>query len=203
MENGNRPNSPNLVALTVGDASDAELVQQAKRCIADFGPLYLRYRDRVYRYCACRLDAGAEAEDATSAVFVKALAGLRNFDDGGTSFRPWLFRIAHNEVTDRHKRRAVRPETSLTTAMDFPDPTSSPEAEAETADALNRLRILLRTLSPRERGVLELRLSDLSTEEIAAVLGISVGSVWTAQSRALAHVRDAMGIASGSATTHV
>jgi RNA polymerase sigma factor (sigma-70 family) len=87
--------------------------------------------------------------------------------------------------------------------MDFPDPTSSPEAEAETADALNRLRILLRTLSPRERGVLELRLSDLSTEEIAAVLGISVGSVWTAQSRALAHVRDAMGIASGSATTHV
>ena len=203
MENGKRPKSPILVASTVGDASDAEMVQQAKRCTADFGPLYIRYRDRVYRYCAYRLGAGAEAEDATSAIFVKTLAGLRTFDDDGASFRPWLFRIAHNEVTDRHKRRALRPETTLTGAMDFPDPSSSPEAAAETADGVNRLRILLQTLSPRERGVLELRLADLSTEEIAAVLGISVGSVWTAQSRALSHLRDAMGTASGSAITHV
>ena len=46
--------------------------------------------------------------------------------------------------------------------------------------------------------MLELRLADLTTAEIAAVLGMTEGSVWTAQSRGLAKVRDAMGVRTGS-----
>jgi RNA polymerase sigma-70 factor (ECF subfamily) len=171
---------------------DAALVRLAHRRPAAFEPLYLRYRDRVLAYCAYRLTDPAEAEDAASAVFLKALHGLSGFRDRDGSFRTWLFRIAHNEVADRHRRCARRPETSLDLAAGLTDPGASPEEEAIAADAASRLRALLGTLPPREREVLELRLADLSTAEIAAVLSVREQSVWTAQSRGLARVRDAL-----------
>ena len=80
----------------------------------------------------------------------------------------------------------------LAAADDLVDPVPSPEEAAMTSETLGRLRTLLGALPPRERAVLELRLADLTTTEIAAVLGITEGSVWTAQSRGLAKVRDAI-----------
>jgi len=171
---------------------DAELVRQAHRRPAAFEPLYLRYRDRVLSYCAFRLTDTAEAEDAASAVFLKALHALPDFRDRDGSFRSWLFRIAHNEVADRYRQRARRPEASLDLVAGMTDPTASPEEAAIAADAASRLRALLGTLPRREREVLELRLADLSTAEIAAVLGVREQSIWTAQSRALARIRDAL-----------
>ena len=180
------------------EVGDAELVRRAQRHAAAFGPLYLRYRDRVLKYCLYRLGDLPEAEDAASTVFVNALRGITNVHDDDTAFRPWLFRIAHNEVVDRYKRRALRPEIALAAADDLVAPEPSPEEAAITVEALGRLRTLLGGLSPRERAVLELRLADLTTGEIAAALGITEGSVWTAQSRGLAKVRVAMGVRTGS-----
>ena len=185
-----------ITSSTTDQMSDGELVRRAQRHASEFGPLYLRYRDRVLRYCLYRLGDLAEAEDATSTVFVNALRGISAVHDD-TSFRPWLFRIAHNEVADRHKRRARRAETGLAAAGDLADPGPSPEEAAVAAEAVGRLRILLGGLPPRERAVLELRLADLTTAEIAAVLGTTEGSVWTAQSRGLAKVRDALGVRVG------
>ena len=193
MRTGRQPTPTTIAPWPDPESGDAELVRRARRHAADFGPLYLRYRDRVLRYCLYRLGDLAEAEDAASAVFVKALRGLGGVRDADASFRPWLFRIAHNEVVDRHKRRALRPETTLAAADGLADPGPSPDEAAATAEAVGRLRALLGGLPPRERAVLELRLADLTTAEIAAVLGVAEGSVWTAQSRALAKVRDAMG----------
>jgi RNA polymerase sigma-70 factor (ECF subfamily) len=174
------------------ETDDADLVRQAYRQPAAFEPLYLRYRDRVFAYCAYRLTDTAEAEDAASAVFLKALHALPDFRDREGSFRTWLFRIAHNEVADRYRRRTRRPEASLDLVAGLIDPAASPEEVALAADAASRLRALLGTLPPREREVLELRLAGLSTTEIASVLGIREQSVWTAQSRALARMRDAL-----------
>ncbi len=180
-----------------GAVGDGELVRQTRQHAAAFGPLYLRYRDRVLRYCLYRLGDLDEAEDAASAVFVNALRGITSVHDDDASFRPWLFRIAHNEVVDRYKRRSLRPETALAAADDLVDPGPSPEEAAMTLEDLGRLRTLLGGLPPREQAVLELRLADLTTAEIAAVLGMTEGSVWTAQSRGLAKVRDAMGARTG------
>lgn len=178
------------------ETDDAGLVRQAHRQPAAFEPLYLRYRDRVFAYCAYRLTDTAEAEDAASAVFLKALHALPDFRDRdgepSGSFRTWLFRIAHNEVADRYRRRTRHPEASLDLVTGLIDPAASPEEVALAVDAASRLRALLGTLPPREREVLELRLADLSTTEIASVLGIREQSVWTAQSRALARMRDAL-----------
>jgi RNA polymerase sigma-70 factor, ECF subfamily len=200
MRTDRQPTVTIVAPVPADEAADAELVRRAQQHANAFGPLYLRYRDRVLRYCVYRLGDLAEAEDATSAVFVNALRGIMSVQDE-MAFRPWLFRIAHNEVVDRYKRRALRPHTALAAADALVDPGPSPEEVAMTSEAVARLRILLSGLPPRERAVLELRLADLTTAEIAAVLGISEGSVWTAQSRGLAKVRDAMsgGIVSVSA----
>jgi len=182
---------PNASPVT-GNPGDAELVRQAQRHPEAFAPLYLAYRDPILNYCSYRLHDTAEAEDAASATFVKALHALPAFRDDGNSFRSWMFRIAHNEVADRLKRFARHPESPLTLAEILADPAPSPEEAAVTSDAMGRLRALLAILPPRERGVLELRLADLSSQEIAAVMKISEQSVWTAQSRALQRMRTAL-----------
>ena len=174
-------------------ASDAALVCLARVSPRAFEPLYLRYRDRVLAYCYRHLGTHAEAEDAASAVFVAALRGLAGFRDRDDSFRAWLFRIAHNEVAMRHRHRSRHPVAPLDAAAQAADPAASPEEGAVLADDQRRLAALLAGLPPRERAVLELRVADLTTAEIARVLGIGEPTVRTAQSRAIARLRAAMG----------
>jgi hypothetical protein len=70
-----------------------------------FVALFHRYFDPIYRYCYRRLPTVEDAEDATSLIFAKALAELRQRHEG--SLRPWLVAIAHNVVADYF--RAWRP----------------------------------------------------------------------------------------------
>jgi RNA polymerase sigma-70 factor (ECF subfamily) len=173
-------------------ASDAALVDAAQRAPASFEPLYLRYRERVLAYCYRRLGDRDEAEDAASAVFVAAVRGLRAFRDRDDSFRAWLFGIARNEVAMRHRHRYRHPVRPLASAEHIPDSARSPEEQAVLADGQRRLAALLSGLPSRERDVLELRIADLGTAEIARVLGISEQNVRTAQSRAVARLREAL-----------
>jgi RNA polymerase sigma-70 factor (ECF subfamily) len=167
-------------------------VLAAQRSARAFEPLYLRYRDRVINYCYYRLGDREEAEDAASAVFVKALDHLAAFRDQDDSFRSWLFRLAHNEVVDRHRRRTRHPERSLAGAVELTDAGRTPEELAVEADGRQRMLALLTELPPRERAVLELRTADLATAEIAGILGISEQNVRTAQCRAISRLRDLM-----------
>jgi RNA polymerase sigma-70 factor (ECF subfamily) len=182
---------------SIGEAaleSDAALVRLAQSSPAAFEPLYLLYRDRVIGYCYRRLGDRDDAEDAASAVFVAALRGLSGFRDRGRddSFRAWLFRIAHNEVAMRHRSRSRHPERALADAGEVADPSVSPEDHAVRADGQRRLAGLMAILPPREREAIELRLADLTTREIAQILGASEQSVRAAQARAVAKLRAAM-----------
>ena len=180
--------------------ADAELVRLAQATPRAFAALYLRYRDPVLNYCYYRLGDRAEAEDATSTIFVKALDHLPSFSERGDSFRTWLFRIAHNEIADRYRRQARHPEVPLLPEMGLRDAASLPEEAAITADRRRRILHLLAHLPPRERSVVELRAAELSTREIAEVLQISEQSVRTAQCRAVSRLRGLLaGVASWEA----
>ena len=170
-------------------ASDADL---AARAIADreaFAALYLRYVEPVYRYCYHRLGDWASAEDATSQIFTRALAGLPHYRERG-SFRSWLFAIAHNVVTDlarRSRRTGVNYSPPL--PIDLVDPAPSPDDDVAAALTADRLDAALASLPAAQRRVLELRLSGLSSPEVAGVLGRSPTAVRSLQFRAVERLR--------------
>lgn len=180
-------------------ASDAELAARAITDREAFAALYLRYVEAVYRYCYHRLGDQASAEDATSLVFTRALAGLSHYRERG-SFRSWLFAIAHNVVTDLARRsRRAGVHLAVPVPDDFVDPAPSPDELATATLAADRLEIALAALPSDQRRVLELRLSGLSSPEVARVLGRSPTAVRSLQFRAVERLRrllaeDAAGI---------
>ena len=80
-------------------------IARAKRNPTAFGPLYERYVDAVYTYCARRVDDPEHAADLTATIFTRALAALPRYREDGGSFRSWLFSIAHNAVIDSYRTR--------------------------------------------------------------------------------------------------
>lgn len=174
---------------------DTVLVARAKADPASFALLYRRYVTAVYRYCYHRLGSAEAAEDATSDVFLKALAGLRRHRDD-QSFRSWLFAIAHNVVTDSY--RARRPSEPLDPAAEIVDGAPTPEDLALEAEGDRAVRTLLTQLAPDQARVLELRLAGLTGPEVARALGRSHAAVKIAQVRGYARLRKLLGAASRS-----
>lgn len=166
---------------------DAHLVSAARADPRAFAPLYCRYVDPVYRYCFRRLGDREAAADATSQVFTKALAGLSGYREGASSFRSWLFAIAHNVVVDA--ARAHRPTSPLEEADSVRTNVPSPEDEVLTHETESLIRQLLSQLSPEQRQIMELRLAGLTGPEIAIAVGRSLGAVKIAQVRAFARMR--------------
>jgi RNA polymerase sigma-70 factor (ECF subfamily) len=172
------------------DELDRAIVARARADPRAFAPLYDRYLDAVYRYCYRRLGNREAAEDATSAIFARALAALPNYRDG--SFRAWLFVIAHNIVIDTHRRR--RPEQPLADTFEPVDREPTPEEAALASDARQSVRALLEVLPVDQRRVLELRLAGLTGAEIARVLNRSVAAVKMLQLRAMTRLRGELGV---------
>ena len=128
---------------------DARVVRLAKSDPRAFAPLYARYFDPVYRYCYRRLGHPEVAADATAQVFTKALAALPGYRADATSFRSWLFAIAHNVITD--DLRARRPVAPMTTAAHLVAPGPSPEEVVLTDETGGLVQALLGSLPAGQR----------------------------------------------------
>ena len=170
--------------------SDAALVAQAQHDRHAFGLLYDRYVELIFRYCLVRLRDHEDAEDATSLVFARALAALPTHR--GSSFRSWLFSIAHNVVVDA--QRGSSPDLPLGMLEMLPATGPSLEEQAVTEEQHRVVVQLLASLPDDQRHVVELRLAGLTGPEVAVALGRSHDSVRTTQRRALSRLRTVLGI---------
>ena len=167
------------------EVDDAELVAAARADPRAFASLYERHVGPIYRYCQVRLDSREAAEDATSEVFLRALAALGGYRDG--HFVAWLFRIARNVTVDVARRQ--RPTAPLAALDDPPDRGPTPEGVALAREQATELRAALATLSDEQRAAVELRLAGWSGEQIGAVLGRSPDAVKMLRSRAIGRLR--------------
>jgi len=86
------------------ETGDAALVEAARLNPEDFGCLYDRYVQRVYRYALARCTSHADAEDITAQTFYRSLERLESYEWRGVPFVAWLYRIAHNLIVDRARR---------------------------------------------------------------------------------------------------
>ena len=189
---------------------DRSLVEAALRDPAQFDALYRKYLAQVYAYALYELADHHAAEDATERTFLRALAALPRFreqarpEDGpeASTFRVWLLRIARNVVANERRSRRRRPAASLDVALGaglaISDGTDL-EADAVTRDEAAEALRALRTLPDDRRRALVLRFVDeLSTAEIAGVLGRSEGAVRVLIHRALGSVARELGRDRGS-----
>ena len=82
------------------------LVERARTDRAAFAALYRRHVDAVYAMAYRRCGSKDVAEEATSATFERALTSLARFEWRDAGVRPWLLRIASNEVAEVYRKRA-------------------------------------------------------------------------------------------------
>jgi RNA polymerase sigma-70 factor (ECF subfamily) len=159
------------------------------------GLLMERHQRRVYRIALSYLRDPDDALDAVQETFVKAFLGAPRWD-GSADAGPWLSRIAVNHAIDRY-RRAKRRRASFTPleegdhderqAAEEP----SPERRAVSRDLGRRIEAALRGLPEKQRAVFVLRHYDeMSLEEIAAQLGLRLGTVKSSLHRAILGLRD-------------
>ena len=160
------------------DDPDLPAVLAAQADGAAFATLYRRYLDRVYGYAFYQLGDHHDAEDVTERIFLAALRALPGFRDQGSTFRAWLFRIAHNTIANAHRSRARRRTEPLPDDFQRAAPNADPAGQVALADELREIRRVVAEMPDDRRQVILLRfVDDLSTAEIAEVLDRSPGAV--------------------------
>jgi RNA polymerase sigma-70 factor, ECF subfamily len=171
---------------------DRLLIEAAQKDPNRFAELYELNFARVYAYVARRVGDRDAAQDLTSDVFHKALAGIRSFEWRGIPFAAWLLRIAANMIADRSKR----PVREITGIDDPPEPGTQPNLEE--IDRHARLFRLVEQLPADQRRVIGMRFAEeKSIREIGKELGRSEGAVKQLQFRALQNLRTRMEGANG------
>ena len=157
--------------------------------IQDSGPFEARYlafletisalRPSLHRYCARMTGSVMDGEDVVQETLFEAYRKLDKFDES-RPLKPWLFRIAHNRCIDFLRRRGVRDEADAAAAI--PEAVEPSDPIIGTGKAVEHLVL---TLPPKERACVLLKdVFDYSLEEIAELVGSTVGGVKAALNRA-------------------
>lgn len=139
-----------------------------------------------------------ESDDLAGEVFLQVARDLHRFDGEESSFRSWVFVIAHRRMIDW--RRAAMRRPILTEAVRYqPTPGGNVEEEALEDLGLTNVEAILSDLTGDQREVLALRvIADLSLEGTAKSMGKTIGAVKALQRRALLAVK--VGIEEGRVT---
>jgi RNA polymerase sigma-70 factor (ECF subfamily) len=170
--------------VTLGPAFDGVL--DAARTGADWAWTEI-YRDLAPPILGYFRSHGApEPEDMTSEVFVSMVRNLVNFQGSEEQFRSWVFVIVHRRLLDARRHLIRHPVSPMETeALERQAPTDA-ETEALNRVATEDVQRTFARLSDDQRDVLTLRVvGDLPLEEVARVLGKSLGAVKSLQHRGL------------------
>jgi len=188
---------PEFTGDFLADDPDFEIVERVRNGETDaFGELVRKHGRRVYRSLLGILGKPEETEDALQDAFLKAFQHLPNFE-GRSRFSTWLVRIAINTGLQRlrsqkevdsldEENEEFRPR-NIQSWMDTPE-------ECYSREELRRLvEKEVMKLPVKYRVALVLRdLEELSTEEAAAALGLSIPGVKARILRGRLMLREAM-----------
>ncbi len=148
--------------------------------------LIQRYQQPVYNLVCRLLNDPSDACDIVQEVFLKVFRNIGSFR-GNSSLKTWIYRIAVNEAYNhrrwfsRHQRQeiALGAEEGLPSYEDsLADPGRTPFDQAADHETRALVEAALEKLNAKFRAAVVLRdIEDLSYEEIATVLDVSLGTV--------------------------
>ena len=154
--------------------------------VAAFDALVVKYRERVYAVVYNMTSNREDASDLTQDAFIKAFQSINRFQ-GQSSFFTWLYRIAVNSTLSHLRKAKLRSffsfekihEDDKTTEL-LAQLTDKKGADREVfvKELQEKLNEAMQKLSIKHRTVVTLfEIDGLSHEEIAEVVGCSVGTV--------------------------
>jgi RNA polymerase sigma factor (sigma-70 family) len=168
---------------------ERELVERAKQDPRQFGALYDRHFQQIYRFVYSRVREQSAAEDVTSEIFIKALKAMPRYQDTGRPFAAWLYQIAVNAIADRY--RTLRPAHSLDDFHDLSVAGPALEDLAAHRDELRRIWTLVEQLPAQQKTALVLKFQeDMKIEDIAVAMGKSAGAVKLLIHRGVSRLRE-------------
>jgi RNA polymerase sigma-70 factor (ECF subfamily) len=173
---------------------------------AAFDEMVSRYWDRIYSMVNQLLRNTQDAEEVTQDAFIRAHRGLANFR-GESAFSTWLYQIATNLARNRYwywwrrKRdqtisfdQPVGADNETTLAEIIPAELETPDDITVTQEFVDKIAEGMAKLSAKHREILTLRnIKNLSYEEIATILNLSVGTVKSRIARARESLRAKLG----------
>jgi len=159
-----------VMAKTVEQTENDDLVSRGRTEADALGQLYEMYYERVLRFCVHRLFSREVAEDVTSTVFLAVARGIRSFKgQSEQDFRNWLYTIAVNQTnayirkTSRRKRLLAEAAGSMKAANSNTDDSTEPNWPTLYAAILK--------LKPEHQTIVTLRFFEkLKFEQIAQII---------------------------------
>lgn len=155
--------------------------------------IYDTFSPEIFRYAYRLTGSNDQAEECLSETFTRLLQALYHGQGPKDHLRAYLYRTAHNWITDQYRRQAP-PGESL-------EDDNLPDGELPTALAVEgkleqeRVRAALRLLTPEQRQVIVMRfIEEWSNDEVAKVLGKPVGAVKALQHRGLGTLRKLLAV---------
>jgi RNA polymerase sigma-70 factor (ECF subfamily) len=180
--------NPDRTAESAVEADDLRLVESLREASdRAYEELLTRFQQPVYTLALRLLNDQAEACDVVQEVFLKVFRNIGSFR-GQSTLKTWIYRITVNEAHNarrwffRHKRREVELDTEPEEARSWkeviPDRGRSPFEKAYDREQQVMIESALAKINPIFREAVVLRdIADLSYDEIAEVLHVSLGTV--------------------------
>lgn len=170
MDDAARPS----VGIREDSSDEALMLAYAGGRIAAFEELYARHRTRLYRFLLRQLRDGALADELFQDIWQRVIAAREGWTPD-PSFAAWLYRIAHNRLTDHWralKHRPPAPANADERMERIPDH-DTPERTLSDFEQRRRVQVALEALPEEQREVILLRLEqELTLEEIGAATGV-------------------------------
>jgi len=175
------------------------LVERARTDRAAFALLYRNHVNAVYAFAYRRCGSKEVAEEATSATFERALRSIGNFEWRPAGIRPWLLRIASNEVAEIYRTRGRlsghRGQLALRALAPVDGALGDGLIDAEPGHGVDlaEMHAALDRLPERYRAVISLRyLAAMSAGDAADEMGCTNAVLAVTLHRALKALRQEM-----------
>lgn len=156
----------------------------------DFASVYDRYFARVFNFVRVQVDDATTADDVTSRIFERVLAGLGSYREDKGPFETWLFSVARNAVRDHFRSRRWRTFLPLDAASEPVRREPGADERLASDEDRRRLERALRKLDARKRDILALKFqAGLTNRRISEVLGLGESHVGVLIYRAIRELR--------------